>query len=80
MVTHTGPHIRISRQVIDYVVRPDGFEPPTTWFEVVARNLVRIGNQQLRWPALVQIVAEPRGVPRKPYVFAGVCPDSTEGV
>src|ERR1022692_1558078 len=50
---------------------------PTAWFEVTARDLADIGNQQLRWPALVQIVAEPRGVPRKPYVFAGVCPDST---
>src|ERR1035441_5751550 len=51
---------------------------PTAWFEVTARDLADIGNQQLRWPALVQIVAEPRGVPRKPYVFAGVCWDSTQ--
>ena len=53
-------------------MRPARFERATTWFEVAARNLVHIGNQQLRWPALVQIVTEPRGVPRKPYVFGYV--------
>ncbi len=40
-----------------------------TWFEVAARHLADIGNQQLRWPALLQIVAEPRGVPWKPHVL-----------
>jgi hypothetical protein len=54
------------------MVRPEGFEPPASWFVVVAEECACIGNQQLRWPALVQILAERRTLPQEPYVFATV--------
>ena len=34
MVTQAGAGLPCELQVIDLLARPEGFEPPTTWFEV----------------------------------------------
>ncbi len=51
------------------MARPEGFKPPTTWFEVTDATSGFLINQQVRWPALnicaVKRRREPRSVVQK---------------